>query len=243
MTAAVTRRGRLAARYGALPRFDPDQPRDPDGKWGDGVGPSGADVVAGYTAAARTSIGDWPDDDITEVLAAPRDDLEKDPRLLELWRKQGFTGKPTVVSKEEFDALGDDHTRVFRGLHGAMGGKSGAEYAEEYRTADEPYPGLGIFGNGTYTTTREDKADKYAHEDTKGRPGGLLRMALIPDARVATIDDLEKVLDSGDLTGDVADLVGDDTGKLATMLGYDAFRRRDNIVVLNRTALIVQEAG
>jgi hypothetical protein len=63
-------------------------------------------------------------------------------------------------------------------------------------------------------------------------------MALRPDARV--VDFMDLLLE--DPPDDLAEMIDDDTGKLATALGYDAFRTGDVVIVLNRTALIVQEA-
>jgi hypothetical protein len=211
--------------------FDPSEARDLHGRW-----TSGGDVGVGLmTSAAKTGFGDWSSADVAAVMARPAAATAglRDDRLLEMWHRQGFTGKPQVVTKAEFDALGSDHERLFRGLHGAgSGGPTAAEYAEAFRSGDEPFPGLGVLGNGTYTTPKQEIADSYAQD------GGLLRMALRPDARV--VDFMDLLLE--DPPDDLAEMIDDDTGKLATALGYDAFRTGDVVIVLNRTALIVQEA-
>jgi hypothetical protein len=228
----------------AVRDFNPNEARDPDGKWTTGGG--GLGKALGYHPAGKTSVGDWSPADIAEVMSHPTDTGfgRSDDRLLAMWRKQGFTGKPTVVPKAEFDALPADHVKVFRGLHGTVDGNdvtSARTYAEQFRSGKEPFPGLGIHGNGTYTTDKESRAQDYAATDVKGNPGAMLRMALRPNARVAEMRDIEHQLDN--LPPDVTEVIADDPGKLATLLGYDAIKRRDTVIILNRSAVIVQEAG
>jgi len=242
LRALWARRERIRAQYAAIsdrpigrgrPEFNPHQPRDPHGQWTD-VGFGG--VGGHYHAAGRTSAAHWTGADIAKVMEHPREENRSDPRLAEMWRQQGFDGKPTVVSAADFNALGDDHIRVYRGLH-ADAGTTGAEFAEGFRSGDEAFAGLGLFGNGIYTDVEKSNAIEYAHSDESG----VLSMALKPDARIAEYADLRAA--TKELPDEVKAMVGDDPGKVATLLGYDALNLDKYYVVFNRTALVVQEAA
>jgi len=103
-------------------------------------------------------------------------------------------------------------------------------------------------------------------EDGDDAPDGLVRMALSPQARVIDYDDLVKLRDrwqASQRSGTPASLAFSDPGRLATALGYDAVRIGGHhgdggyypgwedsddlggaiqIVVLNRTAMLIQRA-
>lgn len=228
-----------------LPEYDSDRLADDDWSWTSTAGRHDA-TSGGYVEAARTSPNDWADDvdDLVEL-----DDLDDgathDSRLAEMWRIQGFDGPPQVVSPEEFEALGDDHVRVYRGLSG-----DGAEdYAEDFRSGDV-YAGVGVHGNGTYTSTSEATAEDYAGVDPAG--GATLRMALPPGARIGTPEDVwdawDEAIKADPSLKPVFRAMEGDTGKLATALGFDAvhiagdYMEKDEsyYVVLNRTALLVE---
>jgi len=223
--------------------FNPNEARDPDGKWTSGGGIPGK----GYHPARKTSAGDWSASDLADVVKASTPDWTKpfdysrDEGLLAMWRKQGFTGKPTVVSAEEFDALGPDHVKVYRGLRSSPKKGTADEFAEQFRTGDEPFPGIGGFGNGTYSSTDLQNASSYM----SGSDATVLRMALRPDARIATYRDLDDAIFGGlpELSDEARAVVEKDAGRLATLLGYDAVKERNQVVILNRTAVIVQEAA
>jgi hypothetical protein len=99
--------------------------------------------------------------------------------------RQGFDGKPQVVSREDFDAaLGGGEVReTWRGLSGSGAGT----YAEQFRTG-ELRAGLGINGDGTYVAL--SKADGEYYGST------LLRIGLAKDAKVISADDLDREMDT-----------------------------------------------
>jgi len=100
---------------------------------------------------------------------------------------QGFDGKPKVVTRQEMDeTVRGGATQVFRAVRQTDGGKTPAELAEQYRSGPL-YPGTGVYGNGTYATPQREVAIKYGDEKT------MLRMALRRDARVISIEDLNKL--------------------------------------------------
>lgn len=229
-------------RYRALARFNPAQARRPDGEWGHGGAPSAASVLH-YSGAARTKPSQWKPADVKAVDAAFLPDGKQDGGLLEMWRRQGFTGAAQVMPDAEFDALGDDYKRVFRGLSGPHGD----EYAAQYASAAEPYPGLGLFGNGTYVAADRGRAERYM-DDGQGNPdGALITMAIRPEAKVIALADMPNVLEGlpgGRLPPNLRKMVDTDPGRIATLLGYDVIdvtRDRRIRVILNRTAVVIRE--
>lgn len=214
-----------------------------------------ANATPSYTPAPRSSPGDWADrEELIEARARLRNtvgDVYADPSLAAIWELQGFNGLPTVVSAEEFDALPDDHIRLFRGIEGPDGDtRQAEEWAEQYRSGQQPYPGLGMLGNGTYTGVSRETADRYM-----GDGGAMLEMALSPNARVIDLEDFtsasfdwaDEVRAAGErgaipLTGDL--------GRRAAAMGYDAVRVPDPdpgvgdyFIVHNRTALTIREGA
>lgn len=211
--------------------WDPAKhPRDPDGK---------------FRRGARTSLSEWDTADVKR-LADMTTSLDRDERLGEIWRLQGFDGLPTVVSRAELDALPDDHVRLYRGV-------STAAFAEQFRTGDA-FPGLGVSGNGTYTAVLEGTADSYAglrSGQNDGDGGAVLRMALSPQARVVVAEELTEMFNDVDGFPELDDpdvgFAFADMGAFAAALGYDAIlvgadRVDQFYIVQNRTALIVEEA-
>ncbi len=213
-----------AGRHSAPDWDEESHPRDPDGKFRHG-------------GAGRASLDDWADDVAGLADMEPADD--GDNRLAEIWRIQGFDGKPRVVSAAEFDALPE---RDYITLHRGIGGNDAAEYAEQFRSG-EAFPGLGVFGNGTYTSTNAKTGAAY------GRTGVVMRMAIARDARIVSFADLVNaaddmpILDQDDAHGEVFG----NMGRLASALGYDAIAMRSStggaddyeFIIQNRSALIV----
>lgn len=75
--------------------------------------------------------------------------------LSEICKLRGFNARPRVVSSDEFWKTATDPQRVypvmFRG-NSKGGGKTGADYADAFRTDDNCYYGtMGIYGQGIYT--------------------------------------------------------------------------------------------
>jgi hypothetical protein len=201
----------------------------------------------GYRVAKHTSVDDWLDkgDVIGEYDRSGPGDLN----LLNIWKEQGFDGRPRVVDDDGLDAeVKAGGLEVWRGIGNDERGDEGTVWAREFIEADEPYPGFGQYGNGTYATPSEELATRYTGSLLYSG-GGLLRMVLRKDARVIAYEDLvsqmwqarDQVMGDPRLEEAVRDW-----GRLASMLGYDAMTvgvRRggppDEVVILNRTAVSV----
>lgn len=112
-----------------------------------------------------------------------------DDALQELVRRQGFDGKPQVVSRAEFDAAvkRGDVRETWRGVGRYESDVSPEDLAEAYRTGDF-HVGMGINGNGTYVAIRQVDAQYYAPT--------LLRIGLRKDARIISVEDLNREMDS-----------------------------------------------
>jgi ADP-ribosyltransferase exoenzyme len=119
-----------------------------------------------------------------------------DEQFGEIARLQGFDGAPRVVSSEELDrAIRRGATQLHRGIKpykgtydsttgSYVGALTPEDMAEQFRSG-KLFPGQGLYGAGTYTTPDRKAASSYA-----GTNGILLRMALRPDARVISHEDI-----------------------------------------------------
>jgi hypothetical protein len=165
-----------------------------------------------------------------------------DPMLEEIAARQGFDGPPRVVSSDTLDdrIANEGWIEMHRGV-------STPEFAEQFRSGAY-FGGQGVRGSGSYTSTNQKEALGYA----KGDESATLRMALDPEARV--IDSREAADRSLEAmqtaSGGMRELLYDE-GRWAAAAGYDALRvertdidgePRTHYVVLNRTALLVEEA-
>ncbi len=169
-----------------------------------------------------------------------------DTQLASIAAKQGFDGKPKVVSRSEMDRLTQDQEPLYRGVH-SHDGISAADIHEQTRTGPAWF-GNGIFGNGYYFAVDEEKTRHYSD----GTPGSMMRAVLDPGASVISFDDLKALLRDYDRRMEDNDPrwpVFNDPGRFAAALGYDAVRvpmsrgeGGDQVLVLNRTALIIEEA-
>lgn len=159
-----------------------------------------------------------------------------DGPLREIAKRQGFDAKPTVVPRKQLDdAISGGATEVFRGVKGTPS-HSAAELNDQFRTGDV-YFGAGTFGSGLYFSTNRSYAEEFASD------GGLMRAALRPDARTIEYGELDGKMRKnfgGERDFDRKMLLGTNPGWLAALLGYDAVRVGENLVVLNRGALLVQ---
>lgn len=171
-----------------------------------------------------------------------------DPALGDIAGKQGFDAKPAVGSAADVDAV------VARGGVELYRGVTEARFAEEFRTGDY-FPGLGLYGNGTYTSTARSTAAEYAN----GKADGVARMALTPEARTTTLSELERMMEADGISVGPSwapndrDRVLGDPGRYAASKGYDAYTIDPGSsaginlgageqwwVVLNRGAVVVQ---
>lgn len=159
-----------------------------------------------------------------------------DQVLGQIQQANGFNGLPQLVSAAEMDALvAAGRQPLYRGIQ--------PRFVEPFKTGDH-YPGLGVAGNGTYTTINRDYALDYAKRDE----AGVMRMVLHPDARTTTIEDIEReMVAAGFRPSRVGQQTLVDQGRWAAAHGYDAYRvpvhTRENEeywVILNRTAVVVE---
>ena len=175
----------------------------------------------------------------------------QDKRLIEGRQVQGFNGKPHIISNKDLESLpGETYHR----------GDEEPNFSEAIRS-EKLYGGMGVRGNGTYSSTSFSEARSFA-----GEKGGMISFKLHPDAKVIGVTGKESIsrrkLD--DLRADIsrkiqtAERNGDfswdqsaslqshfmDNGRLATALGYDAIvvgEWTSHLVVLNRTAMVVSD--
>lgn len=168
----------------------------------------------------------------------PRDSAawRGDPTLAQIYKARGFDALPTVIDDEAWDDLIDagNGRAMYRGIQGA-GGRAEA-YMEGYRTG-EYYPGLGIFGNGTYVTT----AFSYAYDYGGRSTSNMIRIWLDPRARIVKHSDIQmewhdfRFSDEYDALPQSAKRLIDDLGRYAAARGYDAINVDDEVyVILNR---------
>lgn len=193
------------------------------------VGPKGYIHGWIYVGARKTGLGDWEDEHLQRILAthrqhestAPFGGHSNDAVLEEIARHQGFDAKP---NQGELDPNAEILHRGFGGIDSDPG--TGAEHAAQW--ANGKYrAGTGIRGNGSYFSTNAGRAANYGHQ---------VQVQLHPDAKVARLRDLEDQLDSLP-DGPVKEIVGDDAGRLAALLGYDAIHAGNTRIVLNRGAV------
>lgn len=178
--------------------------------------------------------------------------------LAQIARLHGFDAPPQVGSPAEVDdAVRGGGVELWRGVSGA----SASKVLRDFRTGSY-VPGVGTgghrYGEGYYFSTARDTGEGYAAQDG-GTGGGLLRAALLPDAKVIDWEDLSDTterLRHGSPVEGIDPALGwamADPGILAAALGYDAIRVRgredgvhmeapfpDQYIVVNRRAVLAQ---
>lgn len=225
-------------------------------------------VVEGRDLLANRNPGDLA----REVVAASADyrtpwgegdgRMVADPGLSAIAAEQGFDGPPRVVSREEMDQLvAGGSTEIFRGMDSLGAGTdseravSPEQMAEQLRSGDA-YFGRGFAGNGYYFGTGEmGRTDAELHAQDGG---SFVRATLDRSARIASADEVSDRWRSFVAEHDIStrgssawdaerppmDAVFGDKGRFAAATGIDAFwvTEGHELVVLNRTKLIVEEA-
>lgn len=96
-------------------------------------------------------------------------------RVHKLARILGFaSNKPTTVA-----TINDDKYVVYRGVNaaGANLTETAWGYHNNMRTADLPYYGYGVYGDGQYTSTKRETADSFGSD-------AIAKMRVKPDAKV-----------------------------------------------------------
>jgi hypothetical protein len=115
--------------------------------------------------------------------------LSGDEYLHSLANELGYDSLPTVVSKQEMDAIvSNGHLELFRGV-------MDKKYAESFLHG-EYFAGTGIQGNGTYTAYGANGlkiATSYGQESIGGK---VIRMALDKEAKVIKSDILAQEMKS-----------------------------------------------
>jgi hypothetical protein len=248
----------VAAELEQLRKFDPHQPRDPEGKWSlFGAAKKIIETLGGPGRGRDLSRDDAAMADVFAESSTPegfwKESNEGDLALIGLARRQDFDAHPTVVDDAEFDSTvaSGGHKPLYRGIVGAEG-KTASDIHREVREGTYR-PGYGIFGNGYYMAPGRDKAESFSD----GTPGSLGRYALNRDAKTITYDELlaefrERFRSPEWQTTPTAsqNILGD-FGRFAMARGYDAIHvpagtkliggaqvQREEWVILNRGALI-----
>jgi hypothetical protein len=217
-------------------------------------------------AAGTDLVGSDPTALARAVVADRGSHRAADQSLAAIGQRQGFDGKPRVVSKAEMDRLvADGHPEVFRGVVDSPDGSVTAKKSQEEMRSGHAYYGTGIYGNGYYWGHRE-VADSYAKPKNPSLKGEVARGVLAKDAKVVDFwKDLQPEWNSfmEGLAGrpDEAELreVYGDPGRYAAARGYDAILIAPDSLndtlgkpregekgwynVLNRTSMVVEEAS
>lgn len=181
--------------------FDPGESRDEGGRWtsGGGAGKTARaklaerakDVAKAGTVAGSTA-GPARGADLTHSPAfldslADVGNSDTEELLRRAQHAQGFGATPAVGSRAEVDkAVAGGAVELWRGIDGVTP-EEAAQRAEQFRTGDL-FIGQGTYGPGTYTTPDKSLATRFATD--MGMSGQVLRMALRPDAKVITRDEL-----------------------------------------------------
>lgn len=216
------------------------------------AGDMGALEEAEAAAEAASDLTDWVTGHEAELLEALESTVAGDGALRMILAQQGFDGLPELV-----DALPDGMIPLYRGVDPGLaewdtGGLTGPEMNAQFRTGPL-FPGLGLYGNGTYFSISRDVAEVYGGiRDGDLVPGNILTASLRPGARVIDYDDLIAEIERANLSTTALS----DPGRYAAAHGYDAIRvdghtdgsdvadssGNDHLtqyVILNRRALVV----
>jgi hypothetical protein len=122
-----------------------------------------------------------PDEMSDDYVPTPGDSI-----LQDMYRDQGFDGKPHLVSDSELDAhIKNGEEELYRGMEGGKG------YGQQYQFGDH-FPGYGVYGNGTYTTMTTPEASQSSFEVAKTYGKDVLRMSVIPEAKIVSKERLDR---------------------------------------------------
>ena len=123
-------------------------------------------------------------------------DIAADP-LKYITARQGYGGKPKIVSKKEYDALGSDE--MWRGVEGSRT-VSAKERIDALKTG-EFFLGRGIYGNGTYAAmarggpVKVQDAKNIARDYAEYDMSGVTSFKLTPDAKTITYDKITRQME------------------------------------------------
>jgi hypothetical protein len=147
--------------------------------------------------SVRTETDQWSDQDIDDIFEEATlydpdwsgfDDTYRpvqDQFIKAIWRRQGFDKLPRLLSNSEYNqaVASGENIVVHRGLAGAKR----LDYVSDYKQG-QVYGGKGIYGNGSYTSTRLDTAVEYAGGDVKA----VMDIVIPKSARIIDLDDFSK---------------------------------------------------
>jgi hypothetical protein len=171
-------------------------------------------------------------------------------------KKQGFDGKPTVVTEEQMGQLEKEGwTIAYRGIQdieqeGDLGDLKAEELAEQFRTG-EYFAGFGTSGNGIYFAKDEAVAQQYAGlKGGKSLVGTVIKVAIPPGVLMSEEDfkyelselrDLQKgTYYDGEWYGD------DDIGRKIAAKGVRGVQVGlvvgDSFIIYDRSMLAVEES-
>lgn len=184
---------------------------------------------------------------------APKSATAADVDLKTIADLQGFSGLPEVVTKSEMAKLANsgNYTILYRGVKATRrssswsaaplaGPKTAKQIQDEMRRGNAYY-GVGVYGNGYYSTPSRSTAVGYSD----GTAGSVIRFALPTSAKMGDYNKLSaeamKLYQHNKATMETKDVFAD-VGRYAAARGYDALRVTSGIVVLNRTILKIQDA-
>lgn len=214
-----------------------------------------APAKAGPRVKGRDRFGEVTPDNVPRGASYPVDE-----QLTAIAKLQGFDGRPHLTDAEGIDrAVAGGWTEMWRGVQDSSTGKTARQIADDLKRGSWEL-GNGVYGNGVYASVRRATAEQFS----AGSEGGLIRMALDPHAKIIDFHDLIDEMDADRRitpTGEPFTVsVLSDPGRYAAAKGYDVVRvpaRQavmgdgsvyghgepvvDQFVILNRTALIVQE--
>jgi len=197
-----------------------------------------------------------PEDSVFDSIAnnyleSPSSIQGRDRTLEGLAETQGFTQLPKVVSGQEFEDIVQQ-----QGMKELFRGVQNSNIANMFATGDY-YGATGAFGSGTYAAMEQDLAKLYMAGDN----AVLMRMGLPADVKIGKYADVlasmkqdttfekagSKVFMQGFKEnseflvekGKVIESVTKDVGRWAVVNGYDAIQAPDQMIILNRSKVLV----
>jgi len=105
--------------------------------------------------------------------------------LAKIYAKQGYNKKPKLMTSGQF-LVEKNGTKVYRGVSDE--GLEG-NYADAFIKGEKHYPGLGVFGSGTYAADNMDKAKGYVYRfgfipEKFGINGQVISMIIPKNAKI-----------------------------------------------------------
>jgi transcriptional regulator with XRE-family HTH domain len=214
--------------------------------------------------AQATSTQSWRKLSTDEIADLQRfdDQSNQDLRLLEITRRNGHAGRPTLVDRATFEST--PGTELWRGVNSRYTPNTkAAQMIRSFQTDEVPYTGLGVYGNGHYFANGPASGRNVARQYAGGgsMDGAMTRAKLRKGAKVIDQSTAAEraVFDSDVWQRRAYDLNGvnkkefdkamamykmlRDPGRWASLNGYDAMKvpQSGYTVILNRSALIIED--